>query len=65
MTLQRRLRNLEVAAEGEMIAIPQIDGTVPYKGVRCGGAPATREEKAWQPSNTTRSAWKRKMAARR
>lgn len=65
MTLWRRLRHLEVAAEGEVIAIPQIDGTVPYGGVRCVGAPAKREEKAWQPSNTTRSAWKRKIPARR
>ena len=28
MALWRRLRNLELAAEGEMIAIPQLDGTV-------------------------------------
>ena len=28
MPLWRRLRNLELAAEGEMIAIPQLDGTV-------------------------------------
>ena len=28
MPLWRRLRNLELAAEWEMIAIPQLDGTV-------------------------------------
>ena len=28
MALWRRVRNLELAAEGEMIAIPQLDGTV-------------------------------------
>ena len=28
MSLWRRLRNLELAAEGEMIVIPQLDGTV-------------------------------------
>ncbi len=28
MVLWRRLRNLERAAEGEMIVVPQLDGTV-------------------------------------
>ena len=28
MSVWRRLRSLELAAEGEMIVIPQIDGTV-------------------------------------